>query len=161
MLYEVITGSQYFLLPQSAIDNLSGKELITTSFQYTPLYVGIWIKQSYLTFAITEKLNVYNLFNADVAQLAWYGNTHFLDESASLDGTRSNAFHFREYAFGIAGNVSPKVQMGFKTKVLFGKSAVYMPTTKGAIHTVITSYSIHYTKLYELTRKSDRSKHKR
>ncbi len=121
--------------PGPAIDQMNGQELVAVETHYTPIYLGIWIKSSYLTFSISEKVLNYNTINSDAAELAWYGNKSFLGKEASLNGIRGNANHYREYALGLARQSNERFQFGIRAKLLFGKGNVYMPRTRGGIRT--------------------------
>ncbi|MCU4176839.1 DUF5723 family protein [Carboxylicivirga sp. N1Y90] len=129
--------------PSKAIDQMKGQELVAAETHYTPIYFGRWIKQSYFTFSITEKVISYNTINSDAAKLAWYGNSSFLKKEASLKGIRGNGNHYREYALGIASRTSDRMRIGIKAKLLFGKGNVYMPKTEGSIRTNERNFQIY------------------
>jgi len=127
--------SLYFQ-PGGAINAMKGQELVAAETHYTPIYLGLWIMNSYWTFSLTEKVLSYNTINQNAAQLAWEGNyPAFTGSEASLRGVRGNANHYREYALGWAHQTGERLKIGVKGKILFGKGNVYMPRTKGGLYT--------------------------
>ncbi|MCU4166196.1 DUF5723 family protein [Carboxylicivirga caseinilyticus] len=134
-LFRSVNDSLYFN-PDAAINNMRGHELIAVETHYTPLYFGMWLKGSYWTFALTEKVYTYNTINQNTAKLFWEGNyPAFTGSSASLSGLRLNVNHYREYAVGWAKQTGERFQMGIRGKLLFGKGNVYTPVTKGGLYT--------------------------
>ncbi len=134
--------SLYFA-PDKAISQMKGIELVSSEIHYSPIYLGLWIKQSYWTFAITEKLTSYNTINDNAARLAWKGNyPDFTGYEASLNGVRANASHYREYALGWARQTNERLQIGIRGKLLFGKGSVYMPRTRGGFYTNQRNFGI-------------------
>ncbi len=132
----VSENDSLYLSPDEVIDQMNGKELLAAETHYTPLYVGLWVKNSYWTFALTEKVYTYNIYNQNAAQLLWEGNyPAFTGSTASLDGVRANVNHYREYAVGWAKQTSDLLQIGIRGKLLFGKGNIYTPRTKGGLYT--------------------------
>ena len=134
-LFEEENDSLYFN-PDRAIRNMKGHELVVAETHYTPLYLGVWIKNSYWTFAVTEKMYTYNTFNQNTAKLLWEGNyPAFTGNTASLNGLRLNMNHYREYAVGWAKQTGEHFQLGIRGKLIFGKGNVYTPRTEGGLYT--------------------------
>ncbi len=134
-LFEERNDSLYFN-PDEAIRNMKGHELVVAETHYTPLYLGMWIKNSYWTFAVTEKVYTYNTFNQNAAKLLWEGNyPAFTGNTASLNGLRLNMNNYREYAVGWAKQTGERFQIGIRGKLIFGKGNVYTPRTEGGLYT--------------------------
>lgn len=135
-------GDSLYFQPGDVIDGMNNKELFATEVHYTPISMGIWIKDRYFTFSISEKVTAYNTVPKELAQLGWYGNTMFLGKDAKFDGLRVNANHYREYAIGMAKEKEPGLVFGYRAKLLFGKGNVYTPKTTGRLYTNPNNYSL-------------------
>lgn len=139
----VSRNDSLYFSPGEAVKEMNGIELISAEAHYTPIYLGLWIKQSYWTFAITEKVVSYNTINQNAAQLAWEGNyPAFTGDEVSFKGTRVNASHYREYALGWAHRTGDRMQLGIRGKLLFGKGNIYMPRTKGGLYTSVRDFGL-------------------
>ena len=139
--YDASVDSSYIDLDK-VVDDFNSTELLESTIHYTPLYLGLWAKKNYLTFALTEKVTSYNTLSKEAAQLVWFGNTPFQGQEASLNGIRANGYHLREYAFGLARSISDKLTLGIHAKLLFGKGSMYMPRTKGGLSTNERNFNI-------------------
>ena len=132
-----------YLNPDKILSRMRGKELVTSDVDLTLFTMGIHVKKYYLTFSINEKATTYNMIPADMAKLAWYGNSKdFTGKEASANGTRVNANNYHEFAFGASRNVSDKWRVGVRAKALFGLGNVFTPTTKGYLFTDKNSFAL-------------------
>lgn len=128
--------------PGQVIDRMNNKELFAAEVHYRPISLGLWIKERYFTFSITEKITTYNTLPKELAQLVWYGNSMFEGKDARLDGLRVNASHYREYAIGMAKEKEPGLVYGYRAKLLFGKGNMYTPKTTGQLYTNPNNYAL-------------------
>jgi hypothetical protein len=132
--YDASTDSSYFNFDE-VVGQLNNTEIVASTVHYTPLYAGFWIKDNWLTLSVSEKVTTFNTIPKEAAELAWYGNTPFVGQTASLDGIRVNGYHYREYSLGLARDVSDRLTLGVHAKLLFGKGSVYTPKTRGGFRT--------------------------
>ncbi|MCU4156018.1 hypothetical protein J1N10_08515 [Carboxylicivirga sp. A043] len=139
--YDSSVDSTYFNFDQ-VVDNFNNTEIVQSSVYYTPLYAGFWLKNNWITLSVTEKITSYNTVPKEVAELVWYGNTPFVGRQASINGLRVNGLHFREYALGIARDVSERLTLGVHAKLLFGKGSVYTPKTQGGLTTNSNNFGL-------------------
>ncbi|TRX72405.1 DUF5723 family protein [Carboxylicivirga sp. M1479] len=139
--YDSSTDSLYLNFNE-VITQLNNTEIVASTAHYTPLYAGFWVKDYWLSLAVSEKVTSFNTVPKAAAELAWYGNTPFVGREASLAGLRANGYHFREYALGLAHQISEKWSVGIHAKLLFGKGSVYTPNTKGGISTNALNFGL-------------------
>ncbi len=139
--YDSSTDSSYLNF-DGVMGQLNNTEIVQSSVYYTPLYAGFWLKDNWITLSITEKITSYNTVPKEAAELLWYGNTPFVGRQASIDGLRLNGLHYREYALGIAREVSERLTLGLHAKLLFGKGTVYMPKTQGSLSTNANNFNL-------------------
>ncbi|MCG8579098.1 MAG: DUF5723 family protein [Bacteroidales bacterium] len=139
--YDSSVDSSYLNFDE-VVGNLNNTEIVQSSVYYTPLYAGFWLKDNWITFSVSEKITSYNTIPKEAAELLWYGNTAFVGREASLNGLRVNGLHFREYALGIARDVSDRLTLGVHAKLLFGKGTVYTPKTQGGLTTNANNFGL-------------------
>ncbi|WP_430816740.1 DUF5723 family protein [Carboxylicivirga sp. RSCT41] len=139
--YDSSVDSSYFNF-DNVIDNMNNTEILHSSVYYTPVYVGFRLKENWITFSITEKVTTFNTMPKEAAELLWYGNTPFIGREAAINGTRANGLHFREYALGIARDVSERLSLGVHAKLLFGKGTVYTPKSEGGLTTNANNFGL-------------------
>lgn len=139
--YDAATDSSYVNFDK-VVKQLGNTEIVASTVHYTPLYAGFWLKNSWITFSVTEKVTAFNTMPREAAELLWYGNTHFVGREASLDGLRLSGYHYRDYALGIARKVSERLQLGMHARLLFGKGSMYTPKTRGGFTTNATNFNL-------------------
>ncbi len=136
-------GDSLFWDMDKIVSQINGKELVTTDIDLTLFTMGIHIKDYYFTFSINEKATTYNMIAADMIKLGWNGNTRFLGDDASANGTRINGNNYHEFAFGASKDINFKWRLGLRAKVLFGLGNVYTPKTKGSLFTDKNSFALN------------------
>lgn len=105
------------------IDELIGKltknNYINFSLQVDLLSFGFKVKKNYFSFNLTEKADVWLRYPKDFLDFIWKGNGAFL-------GTEKNfnfgigATHYREWGFGFNQELSEKLSVGGRLKILNG-----------------------------------------
>jgi hypothetical protein len=137
-----LSDSLYFN-PDRVVNNLKGKELITSDINLTLFTMGVHHKDYYFTFSLNEKATTYNMVPAEMVQLAWDGNHPFAGQNVKANGLRLNGNHYREFAFGASKDMNDRWRLGVRMKVLFGLGNVYTPGTKGNFFTDQNSYALN------------------
>ncbi len=108
-----------------ALQKFGSTEIVATQTHLSLLSVGYKTGQNYFTFGVNEKVNSYTILNKNALLLVHGGNTQFEGQKTSMNGTRPNAIHYREYALGWARQMDEKLSFGIRFKLLFGKSNIY------------------------------------
>ncbi|WP_430812338.1 MULTISPECIES: DUF5723 family protein [unclassified Carboxylicivirga] len=132
----------FYLNFDAVVNGFNSTETVMSSIHYTPLFVGFWVKENWVSISLSEKVTSFNTIPREAARLAWYGNTPFVGREASLDGLRANAYHYRDYALGLARNMSARWSIGLRAHLLWGKGAVYTPRTQGGISTNANNFGL-------------------
>ncbi len=127
---------------QNIVDQTHKIDLISVEQQLTLLDFGYRWNRNYITFSVRENVNFFGTVPQDMVALAWYGNTHFLGETANLSGLRVNAVHYREFALGFSRDIDEKWRLGIRAKLLFGKSNVNTSDYSGELYTNSTTFAI-------------------
>ncbi len=133
-------GDLLYFNGDKIVSQISGKELITSDINLTLFTMGIHVNRYYLTFSVNEKVTTYNMIASDLLKLGWNGNTRYLGDEVSADGTRINGNSYHEFAFGASKDISAKWRLGVRAKVLFGLGNVYTPETRGSLFTDRNSF---------------------
>lgn len=111
--------------PENGISKFSDIEIVESETQLTLLSFGYRVNNNYYTFSVNEKANTYQLLSKKLLQFMFEGNSNFEGQRVNLSNSSLNAIHYREYAFGIAHEISKKLSLGIRGKFLFGKGNIY------------------------------------
>ncbi len=117
------------------LKKFENSEMIATQTHLSLLSVGYKTGLNYFTFGVNEKVNSYTIINKNAALLLHGGNSQFEGKKLNMNGTRPNAIHYREYALGWARQIDPKLSLGFRVKLLFGKSNIYTKPVDLSLYT--------------------------
>lgn len=118
-----------------ALNKFGNTEMVATQTHLSLLSVGYKTGPNYFTFSANEKVNSYTFISKNAALLIHGGNTQFEGRNTQMNGTRPNALHYREYALGWARQMDEKLSLGFRVKLLFGKSNIYTKPINLSLYT--------------------------
>ncbi|MDD3877673.1 MAG: DUF5723 family protein [Bacteroidales bacterium] len=111
------------------VDNMLSKlkknNYLSAQYNWEILSFGFKVGKNYFSFNATEKISTRFTYPEDLLKLAWKGNTQFIDEPADFSGTGVNMTHYREYALGYNRQLSDKLNVGLRGKLLYGKANVW------------------------------------
>jgi len=132
--------------PQGILDNVKSSNNINSRTTQQWLNGGMKWKDFYFSLSISDITDINAMYSDKLTQLAIKGNGAFIDETVNLAPIALKALHYREYAMGAAWDLNDNLNFGFKTKLLFGKSAINteqmdleLTTSKDLYHLDITS----------------------
>ncbi|HDR89620.1 MAG TPA: hypothetical protein ENN63_08370 [Bacteroidetes bacterium] len=102
------------------IAGLNKRSLLSPEVNVSLLSMGFRSKNTYVYLDVTERVTANVSLPRDLFAIALQGNGDFLGETADFSdlGINVNAFH--EFGLGFAREVTPKLNIGFKPKVLLG-----------------------------------------
>ena len=103
------------------IPDFPRRNYFLTEFHSVLLAVGVKRNEFYYNFTITEKDNSLLGYTSDLMDFTLRGSDEFEGKILELQGTRAVFNHLREYAFGVSKEYSPRLTLGIKVKLLFGK----------------------------------------
>lgn len=127
---------------QNVINQTHNIDLVNAEAHITILEFGYQWETNYLSFAIRERASFFGTAPEDVIKLGYYGNSHFLGETANLGGIRGLGIHYREFSLGFAKNVTPKLRLGVHGKLLFGKAGTITTQYSGSLYTDPITFAI-------------------
>ncbi len=115
-----------FLSQQSSIDRfynkLKANTVIRTNLQSDILGFGFHYKSSYLTFSLTENFVGTLSIPKDAFQLSFYGTSDIYNNLFNFTKLQTDFTVYTEAAFGFAKDVTPKLSIGGKFKILYGNA---------------------------------------
>ena len=127
---------------QNAVNQTHNVDLINVEAHITLLEFGYQWETNYLSFAIRERASFFGTASQDLIQLGYYGNSHFLDQTANLGNVRGIGIHYREYSLGFSKDVSKKLRLGIHGKLLFGKAGTTTTQYSGGLYTDPVTFAI-------------------
>ncbi|MCW3806443.1 DUF5723 family protein [Plebeiibacterium marinum] len=140
---ETYNGDSLRFNPDKAIHKFNNIEVVATEAHISILSIGIMHKQNYFTFSINEKVNTYHSLSKNALIFANEGNSQFVGKYSSMDGTRINAIHYREYALGWARKINDYLNIGIRAKLLFGKGNIYTKPILARLNTDPYTYNLN------------------
>lgn len=118
------------------ISKLGKQNYIMASFHTDILSFGLPIKQNYLSFNITERVDFRFGYSQDFFNFLWKGNgdPSIIGQTINL-APSLNAMHYREYGLGLSRPINDKLTIGVKLKYLYGEEDVNTENTSASITT--------------------------
>lgn len=106
-------------------------------------FIGIWDKNSFISFGITENLITRFSFDKRLITFIKDGNAPSVGQNYDLGNLDLDAFHYREMALGYSTQmIKKKLTLGFKAKILYGKSAYQTQWMNQQVETAADGTSI-------------------
>lgn len=100
------------------------------------LHVRFRLGKAYYMFHIAERMQMRMSMNNDLLGLMWKGNGAYVgDNAARLDRSGFYAMHYREYGAGMNYEITDRLIVGGRVKLLFGKSMMRFYDIKGSLRT--------------------------
>jgi hypothetical protein len=134
-----------FLHPGFDVDEflskINDKNSIEPQFSLPVLSVGFAAgRDGYFSFDIIDHLDGNLVIPGDLFKVALKGNEAFAGSKIDLSSFRGELKYYREAGIGYSRNITPRLRMGVKGKLLFGIAAAYVDNNSLAI-TVNDDYS--------------------
>jgi hypothetical protein len=80
-------------------------------------------KDGYVFIDVNERVETNLVLPGDLFRLALYGNESFVGKTIDLSSLRADMKYYREFGIGYSRNVTEKLRVGVKGKLLFGVAA--------------------------------------
>ena len=140
------------------LDKISGELNTNNNFSLNSdvqlFILGVNFNKNFISLAINERANAWMVYTKDLADLAIYGNgdPRIFGRNISLDRLylKQNVYH--EVALGFARNISDKLSLGARIKLLYGvlnaetnNLGGYIRTDADSIHITNTSFSLRHS----------------
>lgn len=149
-LFQKQSGNTYTFNGNELIPKLGKVNFLTTEFHTNLFYLGFWVKKSFLTISINEKVDLFATYPHDLFAIGWQGNTQFEGQNANLGKTGIFLNYRREYAFGMARKLNSKVTWGVRGKLLFGKLNTSTSKSSINLYTEPLTYNLDFTNQWQL-----------
>jgi hypothetical protein len=134
-----------FLHPDFNVDEFlsktNDKNSVEPQFSLPVLSVGFATgKDGYFFFDIVDHIDGNLVLPGDLIRLALKGNESFAGSKIDLSSFRGELKYYREAGFGFSKNITPRLRVGAKGKLLFGVAVASIENNSLAI-TVNNDYS--------------------
>jgi len=107
--------------PDKFLAKIRDKNSIEQEFTIQTLGVGFSVgKDSYIFLDINERIDGNIVLPGDLFRLALKGNSDFVGRKIDLSSLRGEMSYYREVGLGFSRNVTDKLRVGIKGKLLFG-----------------------------------------
>ena len=126
----------------SFYENIRKTNLLSTELHLDLISVGYRRNEYYITFNIAEKINMGLTYPGSIMELAWKGNTQFLDETAEFNNLRTHSVYYREYSLGVSKVWDTYNIFGVRAKLLFGKAGIYSGKSEMSLYTDPTTFNL-------------------
>ncbi|MCE3296577.1 MAG: Sporulation protein [Crocinitomicaceae bacterium] len=105
--------------------------------------LGLKLKDMYINFNVSSKVQANFIYPKGLFQFALEGNgKNFIGQRASLDGIGINLNAYTEIGFGISKEISDKLSVGGRVKLLSGIANITTRETRLGIYTDPTTYAL-------------------
>lgn len=125
------------------ISQLAKQNYIMLSFHTDLLSFGFPIKKNYISFNVTERVDLRFGYTQDFFNFLWKGNADpsIIGQTINL-APSLNAMHYREYGLGLSRPITDKLKVGAKLKYLYGEEDINTENTNATIYTDPNSFDI-------------------
>jgi hypothetical protein len=129
--------------PSNAIDKMAKLNYLTVESHNEILGFGFALKKNYFSFSVTNRFQSNLVYPKDLFRFAFEGNgKSYLGTRASLDGFGFNLTSYVEYALGFNREISDKLSVGARFKLLSGIANVRTKKSQLGIYTDATTFDI-------------------
>ncbi len=107
---------------ENSLERIKRVNYLATETYLPYLYGGYRINDKYyVSFGITDKVDIKYSMPKDLLDLAWHGNGNDLGRVFDFTGLGIDATYYREYKVGFSWKIDDKWTVGISPKLLFGK----------------------------------------
>jgi hypothetical protein len=125
-------------------DNLHKNNYVNFTTAVPIIDLGFWIKNSYFTFSLTNKTDIALSFPYELVELAIEGNGNYIgaDNPMIIDNFGSSSMNYHEFAFGLSKQITHRLFLGARLKLLFGTSNIDSRNSEIKITTADDTYAL-------------------
>ncbi len=122
---------------------LKNSNYLMTGAQIPILGIGFWTKNSYFTFDISNKTRARISYPEDLVKLI-DGNGNYIGESNPLEikGVGPNVLNYNEIAFGLSKQITHRLTIGGKFKILSGVFSAESTNSSIKLYTQEDTYAM-------------------
>ena len=126
----------------AVIDQMDDNNQLFTTVETETFSFSIGIKNLKLSFNHAIKFNTFMDYPKELVQLAWNGNSQFIDQTISI-GPDLQAYAYNEFGIGLAGKISD-ISVGGRLKLLTGIGDLSTERTKAEVYTDPDVYQLTF-----------------
>ncbi len=123
------------------LSKLATNNYLSVTYQPDIFSFGVVVKKNYISFNITEKVDVRFRYPKNFMEFIWKGNGAMLDKDLNFN-FGLNFSHYREYALGAAREINDKLSVGVKLKYLYGMENLYTKKSDITLSTASKDFAI-------------------
>jgi hypothetical protein len=123
------------------LSKLAQNNYLSVTFRPDIFSFGIKVKKNYISFNVTEKIDVRFRYPKNFMEFVWKGNGALLDKEMNFNFGLDFS-HYREYALGAARDINDKLSVGVKLKYLYGMENLYTKKSDITLTTDSKDYAI-------------------
>lgn len=116
-------------------DALKPTNLITNQLDYTFFSLGIRAKKMFFTLDLSSKIDTRLGFDKGLISFFKDGNAAYMGRTADLGAIGLEGTAYNEVALGVSKQVTEKLTVGVKAKVLFGVANMHMDQSDLSVYT--------------------------
>ena len=128
---------------QNIKSKLKNSNYLTVGTQIPVLGLGFWIKNYYFTFDISNKTSAHVSYPGDLIKII-DGNAIYIGENNPLviKGLGPNATNYNEFAFGLSKQITHRLMIGGKFKILAGNANIQSKNSSIKLYTQEDTYAM-------------------
>jgi hypothetical protein len=123
------------------LSKLATNNYLSVTYQPAIFSFGIIVQKNYISFNVTEKVDVRFRYPKNFMEFVWKGNGALLDKEMNFN-FGLNFSHYREYALGAARDINDKLSVGVKLKYLYGMENLYTKKSDITLTTASQDFAI-------------------
>ena len=125
-------------------DKLSDNNYALVTTAVPVLDLGFWIKNSYFTFSLTNKTSALLSFPYEIVELITDGNNNYIGQNNPMviNNIGTNSFNYHEMAFGLSRQITHRLFIGGRLKLLFGTLDIDSEDSEIKITTAEDTYDL-------------------
>ena len=133
-----------FLHPDANIEDFTSKlrnrNFIAPDLHINLLSFGFRVKNSFVSFSLSERSSGRLALPKDLVLLGLHGNEQFAGKNADFSSIGADLNYYREYALGYSHIVDDRLTVGARGKLLFGKANISFADTDISLYTDADTY---------------------
>ncbi|MGW8315287.1 MAG: DUF5723 family protein [Bacteroidales bacterium] len=122
--YNNLAGTSTWNL-EGVANQMHRRDLYSTEAALSLLFIGYRHKDTYYTFNVAERSQLYSVVPGKLASMAVFGNAPYAGDLTRFRALRPGGYYLREYALGLSKVLFPGMTVGIRGKLIFGKAGVY------------------------------------
>ena len=149
-IFMVTPSDSLVLDPSGILNNVKSSNNINSISTEEWINVGMKVNNLYFSFSVSDITSVNAMYSDKLLQLGIKGNAPFVGETMNLSPIALKALHYREFAIGAAWDLNDKLNIGLKTKLLFGKAVINTEQMNFELITTKDYYNLDITSQFHV-----------